>query len=175
MIRPPRRTVTRFFIPLIDVLILLFGIFILMPFVNTYQAVEPVESVRPADATGAQAGDPAETARQLQTVRQEAERLRRRLDEQLQKLVVRTLEINGQTGKLYALDPDRRELGSQAEAQAYIARQRERAGERPVYFLFLLPRELSAYPTRQQVARYRRWFQEANVPFGFDDPGDPLQ
>ena len=30
----PRRSVTRFFIPLIDVLILLFAIFLLMPFVS---------------------------------------------------------------------------------------------------------------------------------------------
>ena len=35
MISPPRRSVTRFFIPLIDVLILLFCIFLLMPFVST--------------------------------------------------------------------------------------------------------------------------------------------
>ena len=34
MIHPPRRAVTRFFIPLIDVLILLFCIFLLMPFVE---------------------------------------------------------------------------------------------------------------------------------------------
>jgi len=34
MIRPPKRAVTRFFIPLIDVLILLFCIFLLMPFVE---------------------------------------------------------------------------------------------------------------------------------------------
>jgi hypothetical protein len=34
MIKPPRRAVTRFFIPLIDVLILLFCIFLLMPFVE---------------------------------------------------------------------------------------------------------------------------------------------
>ena len=34
MIRLPRRSVTRFFIPLIDVLILLFCIFLLMPIVE---------------------------------------------------------------------------------------------------------------------------------------------
>ena len=34
MIRPPHRSVTRFFIPLIDVLILLFCIFLLMPYVK---------------------------------------------------------------------------------------------------------------------------------------------
>lgn len=167
MIRPPHRSVTRFFIPLIDVLILLFGIFLLMPFVNTYQPVVPAEADRPTPTP-----DAAAAAQQLQDARQEAARLRKQLDEQLQKLVVRPLEIDRATGKLFALDPDRRELATQAEVQAYVARARERANERPVYFLLMLPREVSAYPTRQQVARYRRWFQEANVPFGFDEPGE---
>ena len=35
MIRMPRRSVTRFFIPLIDVLILLFCVYLLMPIVQT--------------------------------------------------------------------------------------------------------------------------------------------
>ena len=34
MIQMPRRSVTRFFIPLIDVLTVLFGIFLLMPIVR---------------------------------------------------------------------------------------------------------------------------------------------
>jgi hypothetical protein len=171
VIRPPHRSVTRFFVPMIDVLTLLFGIFLLMPFVNTYQPVAPgVEERRPA-APGP-AADAADLAKQLQDTRQELERLRRRPDEQLQRLAVRTLEIDRASGRLYCFDPDRRELTTQAEAQFYIARERERAGERPVYFLFLLPREVSAFPTRQQVSRYRRWFQDAKVPFGFDDPGD---
>ena len=41
MIHRPKRAVTRFFVPLIDVLILLFGIFILMPFVATPAVPEP--------------------------------------------------------------------------------------------------------------------------------------
>src|SRR3954447_15359117 len=35
MIERPKRSVTRFFVPLIDVMILLFCIFLLMPFVST--------------------------------------------------------------------------------------------------------------------------------------------
>jgi hypothetical protein len=169
VIRPPRRSVTRFFIPLIDVLIVLFGIFLLLPSVRLAPR-DPADDPAGRPAAPA-AGDAAEAAQQLQAARQEVESLRRRLDEQMQKLLVRTLEIDGQTGKLYALDPDRHELASQAEAQAYISRVRERARERPVYFLFLLPRTVSPYPTVEQVKQYRRWFQEANVPFGFDDPG----
>ena len=38
MIQPPHRSVTRFFIPLIDVLTLLFCIFLLMPYVKPVEA-----------------------------------------------------------------------------------------------------------------------------------------
>ncbi len=41
MIERPKRSVTRFFVPLIDVLILLFCIFLLMPFVASSSEAEP--------------------------------------------------------------------------------------------------------------------------------------
>ena len=41
MLTPPRRSVTRFFIPLIDVLILLFCIFLLMPYVSPTEGESP--------------------------------------------------------------------------------------------------------------------------------------
>jgi len=43
MIERPKRSVTRFFVPLIDVLILLFCIFLLMPFVATEPKPETEE------------------------------------------------------------------------------------------------------------------------------------
>ena len=44
MIRPPQRSITRFFIPLIDVLILLFCIFLLMPFVSNPEGTPDPDS-----------------------------------------------------------------------------------------------------------------------------------
>jgi hypothetical protein len=44
VITPPRRAVTRFFVPFIDVLILLFGIFLLMPFVSGPPAPEAADA-----------------------------------------------------------------------------------------------------------------------------------
>ena len=49
MIERPKRAVTRFFVPLIDVLILLFCIFLLMPFVATPQRPEPEPKAKPKD------------------------------------------------------------------------------------------------------------------------------
>ena len=51
MITQPRRSVTRFFIPLIDVLILLFCIFLLMPFVSRPEGAKDVEPP-PEDPAG---------------------------------------------------------------------------------------------------------------------------
>ena len=47
MIKRPHRSVTRFFIPMIDVLILLFCIFLLMPFVS--QGSNPNDDPEAAD------------------------------------------------------------------------------------------------------------------------------
>ncbi|HMF11926.1 MAG TPA: hypothetical protein VKE94_06450, partial [Gemmataceae bacterium] len=64
MIKLPRRSVTRFFIPLIDVLLLLFCIFLLMPLVKGGSETQgdEVDAVRP------------ERVRKLE---EEVERLRR--------------------------------------------------------------------------------------------------
>ena len=67
MIRPPRRSVTRFFIPLIDVLILMFGIFLLMPLVEE-------------GAAGA-GGESRLTAGEAEQLRQDRDRLQQRIAE----------------------------------------------------------------------------------------------
>src|SRR2546421_228343 len=62
MSRPPRRSVTRFFIPMIDVLTLLFCIFLLMPFVKS--AGEEGADGGPAAAPPAEViTDPADVLR----------------------------------------------------------------------------------------------------------------
>src|SRR6516225_3918230 len=83
MIQMPRRSVTRFFIPLIDVLILLFCIFLLMPY------VKPVEG-DVGDVTGkgtiaepppeAAPGDVAELRREIERLRADREQLLRDRD-----------------------------------------------------------------------------------------------
>src|SRR5581483_9493992 len=113
MIELPRRSVTRFFIPLIDVLTLLFCIFLLMPIVS------PAEGGREA----AERGDEiARLKREVERLRGEGGVNRRRLTEELEqlrrdkarvlmdRLAARVLEIDGRTGRLAYYDPERVEI-----------------------------------------------------------------
>lgn len=174
MIPSPRRAVTRFFIPLIDVLILLFCIFLLMPFVSA--------PARPEEEGKAEAKPPLSVAdlptdvKELQkkviaAVRERDEAVRR-LDryqrERGERLVVRVLEIDPDTGKLYYYAPGRQEIASQAQAEQLITYQKRLAGEKDVYFLILYPRRASKHPVREDLENYRTWFK--GVPFGFDIP-----
>jgi hypothetical protein len=177
MIQLPRRSVTRFFIPLIDVLTLLFCIFLLMPV------------VKPAEGTPA-----AADAEQLRRLEDELARLRRegggltpelqkeldRLrDEQVkqlqQRLVIRVLEIDAKSGKLFATEPERVEVRNQADAQELIERDGRGpgAGNHQMYYLILYPRDRgSPYPLRAQREEFERWF--ADVAHGWDIPGAGL-
>lgn len=159
MIVPPKRSVTRFFIPLIDVLTLLFCIFLLMPYVKPEEggaAETPVAS------------DAEALAREVEQLRRDRDRLARQKDEALRQLAIRVLEIDSGTGKLHYYDPGRVEVASQADAVGLIARERRAAAGREVYFLILYPRDVTGYPQQRQVATYERWF--AGVPQGFDNP-----
>jgi hypothetical protein len=177
MIVLPKRSVTRFFIPLIDVLTLMFCIFLLMP------VLQKADSSSDADK-GAMAV-------QLRQMQDELARIRaqggdtRALQEQLEKLrqqvgksikdrvAVRVLEVDAKTGKLYYNDPERIEIRNQADASTLIERdRRERGvGQRELYYLILYPRDRnSSYPTVAQYEQYQRWFE--GVALGFDIPGE---
>lgn len=172
MIQMPRRSVTRFFIPLIDVLILLFCIFLLMPYVKrtgsegSDPGTSPPTDPRPP-ATSAEAAD---LARRLEEERKELERLRKEKGEVIQqRLVLHVLEIDGADGRLYYRDPQRVEIANQAEAAALIGRHKTAAGSKEVYYLILFPRQASGWPTQGQFKNYDRWF--ADVAHSFDVPG----
>lgn len=174
MIHLPRRSVTRFFIPLIDVLTLLFCIFLVLPL---------------AKETGETSADLASLEERLRLKEEELERLRqsggdlpRELREEIDKLrrekgqalqkrlAVRVLEIDAETGKLYYRDPKRILLPDEAAAHSLIDNDRRALGQRELYYLILYPRNpASSYPTRGQRERYDRWF--AGVALGYDIPG----
>lgn len=181
MIELPKRSVTRFFIPLIDVLTLLFCIYLLLPVVKT-----------PADAAtspGENAGGPLdqrereelERLRQRATAnpdelarseREEIERLRREKIETLQqRLAIHVLEIDADTGKLYYYDRERVEVRTEAEARALIERQKRAAAGRELYYLILFPRKVTRFPEEKQVTQYERWFAE--VAHSIDNPRAP--
>lgn len=172
MITPPRRSVTRFFIPMIDVLILLFCIFLLMPFVSK------------PDDTPAEPPPPEAKDKTIQQLESELAAVRRKVAELVKdrpnvadQYLVKVLEIDKTTGRLFAFDPDstppRQEVKDQSDAQRLIDRQRAAAAgkKKDVFLLILYPRELTGYPLGKQVDAYRRWFKD--VPHGFDNPWAP--
>jgi hypothetical protein len=180
MIRMPRRSVTRFFIPLLDVLLLLFCIFLLMPMsTEESQGTDSASRERVDDL--AQRVTSLERELQRRTVelqrfeqlgpelqelvrlQEELERLRKEKINTLQKrLVVRLLEIDGKTGELSYFDPANNDepvikITDVDAAQRLIARLKREAADREEYYQFHLPRN-SGFPTRADVEKYRRWF-----------------
>jgi hypothetical protein len=175
MIQLPRRSVTRFFIPLIDVLTLLFCIFLLMPIVKPSDVAdqqtgpldarerEELERLRQELRRG-QSGRDANEAE-----RQELERLRKEKIKTLQeRLFIRVLEIDPDSGKLFHYDPDRVEIRTEADARSLIERQKREAANAEIYYLFLYPRRGQGFPEKKQLDQYLRWF--ADVAHGIDNP-----
>ncbi len=173
MIVMPRRSVTRFFIPLIDVLILLFCIFLLMPFVSGQPAVEP-----PPEAKDTPEKKLPEDVKTLQALlleeKSRVERLEReKHSDYLKKhMTVCVLDIDPRNGALVYFDPDRQEIKSEADALRLISRQKALASKggvvKDVYFLIRLPRKVGAFPSYGQLVHYEYWFKD--VPYGFDKP-----
>ena len=176
MIEMPSRSITRFFVPMIDVLTLLFCIYLLMPIVSDSEgeseasrlqrerALQELEAER-AKQGGAGKDISEELLAEIKKLRLEkAQALKNRLS-------VRVLEIDPLTGQLYERDPERVAIKDQSQAQKMIERdRRERGlGDRELYYLVLYPRDPnSPYPTRGQRRQYERWFQ--GVALGFDIP-----
>jgi hypothetical protein len=181
MIQMPKRSVTRFFIPLIDVLTLLFCIFLLMPM---------VKSAGEAEASSEPAVMPMSAAE-----RQELEQLRQekrawmewdRLQEELkllnakvrtaleQNMFLRVLEI-GEEGKLFFYDPsrekDRRVEITKDTVETFLKTQERLAQGKELYLLILYPRRAEGFPgfpLQEQRAEYDRWFRD--VAHGYDIP-----
>jgi len=165
MIRLPQRSVTRFFIPLIDVLTLLFGIFLLSPMVK-------------------KGGDSGETLQdQVQRLEKEREELSKERDqllatskegskEVLKTTGARVLEIDPTDGHLFYRDPNKIDLPNEAAAHRLIEQDRREkaAGTRDIIYLILYPRDPdNPYPTVGQKETYSHWFKD--VPLRYDNPG----
>jgi hypothetical protein len=110
MIQMPRRSVTRFFIPLIDVLTLMFCIFLLMPLFNQRDE---------AGAAGADSMDAAQ--RELSKLKRENETLRR----QLRSRKVQVADLRAERDRL-------RELTTQARKNLEDLQQLRKEMARPL-------------------------------------------
>ena len=165
MIELPRRSVTRFFIPLIDVLTLLFCIFLVMPL-----ATDPEEKAE-AEARAALPSEEESTRAAVKKMREEIARIQQeKVSELRRRLVPHVLNINPSNGELYYLS--RGEpflLRTQRAVEEMI--ERDRTGLKPgqeLYYLIVPPRVRSGYPTEEQQQQYDRWF--ARVALGYDNP-----
>ncbi len=181
MIEMPRRSVTRFAIPLIDVLILLFGIFLLMPIAAENEHEERYEAV----ADQAESADVLE--RELRRRNQELQKFEElrpelaRVDELLaeierlralskqglqQRVEFKVIDTDPKTGMIAFNDATQLEpvtpIPDEKAARALIERHRKDAQGRELYYYFLYPRPETGYPKATQELAYRRWF--AGVP-----------
>jgi hypothetical protein len=177
MIQFPKRSVTRFFVPLIDVLTLLFCIFLLMPMVKPSSEAAGINQLASLEVQLLATQEELEKQRKeggaTEDLQKELKRLR---DEKIktlqQRLQVRVLEIDPATGKLYYNAPERLEIRSEADARELIEKDQRSQGSdrRELYYLVLFPRDpASPYPLRGQREQYDRWFAE--VAHGWDIPG----
>jgi len=176
MIQLPQRSVTRFFIPLIDVLTLLFCVFLIMPLArNPGEEGPDLRDKTPEEQVDYLRQELKRLREENLRKQQELAQLRQQKMQNLKdRLLVRVLEIDGGNGKLFERDPERVEIKDDTAAQRLIERdRRERGlGDRELYYLLLYPRDRdSPYPTRGQRRQYEHWFQ--GVPLGFDIPSAP--
>ena len=172
MIERPRRSVTRFFVPLIDVLILLFCIFLLMPFVATTGEKDADAKAKAKAAEPELPKDVRELRTELERARREVERLKAEKGNLAERLSVKVLEIDPRDGRLYYLQDGARVIvNNQAAAETLITLHRRASGTKEPFFLILYPRQKSGYPEQQQADDYARWFKE--VQFQFDRPFTP--
>ncbi len=170
MLQMPSRSVTRFFIPLIDVLTLLFAVFLIMPLAyNNEQQSPELANKTPEE--------------QVDYLRKENQRLRdeaiKMRQEMAQEVKVppkpHILEIDPKTGELLDTDLDRTPLKDREEAQQLIERDRRKHG-RPGWklsYVILYPRDrASDKPARLQRQSYEDWFQAPDVSVTFDVPAE---
>jgi hypothetical protein len=174
MIRLPRRSVTRFFIPLIDVLTLLFCTFLLLPMLKATS--QGAAGDRPSTQEEELRRLKRELQRRIretpQALQQEIEELRQQKIQVLQdRLAIRLLEINEHGRLIYrdAIHPEGVPVTTETDAQNLVDEDRLRlgAGKRDLYYLILgPPSPYSPYPTKAERMRYERWFKD--VAHGYD-------
>lgn len=174
MIQLPERAVTRFFVPLIDVLILLFCIFLLLPFVSS-SVDTSVGSDSPADIEAIRKR--LEMAEGKLSVEQKrVEELLRERAESAQRTVVWVTDIDGDTGELSYAAPDgppgrRFTLATAEDARSFILNTKKRTDGRAVKYLFVCPRKPSRFPDKKTLDNITAWFSGESVTI--DNPFAP--
>lgn len=175
MIERPKRAVTRFFIPLIDVLILLFCIFLLMPFMDQPGSAEPAgkQAVEKQEQTPEQlkseiAGLRLELSKATNDLRQ----LQEERTNPAEKVVPFVLEIEPKFGHLiYYGGGEVRRIKDRRDAEEIISQHKRRIGiAKEPLFIIILPKELTGVPSAPQLKEYRSWFDDNKAPLQIQNP-----
>ena len=178
MIKMPHRNVTRFFIPLIDVLILLFCIFLLMDFNAESKADLQLEAVenQSDDILLLELNQ-----RRIIKENQKFAELRPKLEKvaELEKRIAelekanqqnlqersffRIIDIDSKDGTISFYDETRPDnpvikLPDEKAVQVLIERHKQEAKGRELYYYFMPPRPLEGFPTKGQIRNYKAWF-----------------
>jgi hypothetical protein len=182
MIQMPRRSVTRFFIPLIDVLILLFCIFLLMEFTSgtnyDKEAEKVIDQKDLIDLLEVELTQRTRDLQQFEEVRPqlqktaellaEVERLRKVNQQNFQQQAyIRIIDVDVKDGTISFYDDKKPKepilkIEDAATARALIQRHEEEAKGRQVYYYFLYPRAGKRFVTSAgQEQDYRDWFKGA--------------
>jgi len=179
MIRPPRRSVTRFFIPLIDVLILLFCIFLLMPIVEESSAgpggkvkLTPGETqvmrqrLDYLQRRVAELEQTHESPRMKQLLKENARLKEEATRSVAEKTLLRHFEIDPNSGALIYYNPDRKEARFPQDAAVLTRlidsdlRNARRRGEELIW-VFLYPRGTNFYhPTLHEREDLDAWLSQ---------------
>jgi len=172
VIQLPERAVTRFFVPLIDVLILLFCIFLLLPFVSS-PADTPPGTDGPTDVEELRA-DLKKATDDLAIEKKRTDELMRERAESAQRTVVWTIDIDGDTGELSYPAPNgplgtRFTIATADEARDFILNSKKKT--RAVKYLFVCPRKASRYPDKKTLDNIADWFGKES--FAIDNPFAP--
>jgi len=155
MIVLPRRSITRFFVPLIDVLVLFFCVFLFMPMVT--QGDNP---------DGPSASFSNSSQPKSEPLLEEIARLRNKNTLDIQgQLFINVLEIDSKTGELFKRLAERKKIANRELAAKMIEEDLLSSNGKKIMYVILYPQEDTGFPTREQRENYQRWFSSTLVTF----------
>lgn len=155
MIVLPRRSITRFFVPLIDVLVLFFCVFLFMPMVT--QGDNP---------NGPSTSFSNSSQPKSEPLLEEIARLRNKNTLDIQgQLSINVLEIDSKTGELFKRLAERKKIANRELAAKMIEEDLLSSNGKKIMYVILYPQEDNGFPTREQRENYQRWFSSTLVTF----------
>lgn len=155
MIVLPKRSITRFFVPLIDVLVLFFCVFLFMPMVTQGDnlTTPSTSSSKPGQSTN-------------EPLLEEIARLRNKSTLDLnENLSLKILEIDSKTGELLKRSAGREKITNGTLATKMIEEDLLSSNGKKIMYVILYPQEDNGFPTREQRENYQRWFSSSLASF----------